>query len=171
MWFSKSQRPWKVKIIGYNKWHHQIPWPQKHRSRRQIHHLSSKVTVRDIFLHNGWTWFTRILLISKQVRNLYKWTSIRKWQIEYLQWMVNTHSQKINITDSRQSCISFGIIDKSECFSYNNHHKQVKFETMLLTNVTVCSCPSSGTGACVAINVIITCSSIHTGTWCTFINV
>ena len=35
-----SQRswPWKVKVIGQNKWHHQIPWPWKHISRCQIHH-------------------------------------------------------------------------------------------------------------------------------------
>ena len=30
-----------------------------------------------------------------------------------------THSQKTNITDARQSRKSIGIIDKSECFSYN----------------------------------------------------
>ena len=34
--------------------------------------------------------FKYMLLISKQVKNLYKWTSIR-WEMEYLQWMVNTH--------------------------------------------------------------------------------
>ena len=48
--------PWKVKIIGQNKWHYQIPWPQKHRSRHQNFHpkcFSSKVIVKDIFLHNG----------------------------------------------------------------------------------------------------------------------
>ena len=33
-----------------------------------------------------------ILLISKQVKNLYKRTSIRWWQMGYLQWMVNTHT-------------------------------------------------------------------------------
>ena len=32
----------------------------------------------------------------------------------------HTHSQKTNITDARQSHKSFGIIDKSECFSYNS---------------------------------------------------
>ena len=32
----------------------------------------------------------------------------------------HTHSQKTNITDSGQSLKSFGIIDKSECFSYNS---------------------------------------------------
>ena len=48
--------PWKVKVIGQNKWHHQLPWPQKHRSRHQNLHpkcFSSKVIVKDIFLHNG----------------------------------------------------------------------------------------------------------------------
>ena len=60
------------------------------------------------------------LLISKQVKNLYKWTSIIRWEMEYLQWMENTHSQKTNITDARQSRKSIGIIDKSECFSYNS---------------------------------------------------
>ena len=28
--------------------------------------------------------FNHILLISKQVKNLYKWTSIRRWEMEYL---------------------------------------------------------------------------------------
>ena len=53
-----SQRswPWKVKVIGRNKWHHQIPWPQKLISRHQNRHpkrLSSKVMAKDVFLHNG----------------------------------------------------------------------------------------------------------------------
>ena len=30
-------------------------------------------------------WFKRILLMPKQVKNLYKWTSVRRWQMEYLQ--------------------------------------------------------------------------------------
>ena len=37
--------------------------------------------------------------------------------------MNGEHTQSetlINITDSRQSCKSFGIIDESECFSYNS---------------------------------------------------
>ena len=48
--------PWKVKVIGQNKWHCQLPWPQKHRSRHQNLRpkcFSSKVIVKDIFLHNG----------------------------------------------------------------------------------------------------------------------
>ena len=48
--------PWKVKVIGQNKWHHKIPWPQKHVSRCQNHHskcLSLKVMAKDVFLHNG----------------------------------------------------------------------------------------------------------------------
>ena len=48
--------PWKVKVTGKNKWHYQISRPQKHRTRCQNHHpkcLSSKVMVKDIFLHNG----------------------------------------------------------------------------------------------------------------------
>ena len=53
-----SQRswPWKVKVIGQNKWHHQIPWPWKHISRCQNHHpkcLTLKVMVKDVFLYNG----------------------------------------------------------------------------------------------------------------------
>ena len=53
-----SQRswPWKVKVIGQNKWHHQIPWPRKHISRCQNHHpmcLTFKVMVKDVILHNG----------------------------------------------------------------------------------------------------------------------
>ena len=53
-----SQRswPWKVKVIGQNKWYHQIPWPWKHISRCQNHHpkcLTLKVMVKDIFLYNG----------------------------------------------------------------------------------------------------------------------
>ena len=53
-----SQRswPWKVKVIGQNKWHHQISWPWKHIPRCQNHHpkcLSSKVMVKDVFLYNG----------------------------------------------------------------------------------------------------------------------
>ena len=53
-----SQRswPWKVKVIGQNKWHHQIPWPWKHISRCQNRHpkcLSWKVMVKDVFLLNG----------------------------------------------------------------------------------------------------------------------
>ena len=46
----------KVKVIGQNKWHHRIPWPQKHRSRHQNCHpkcFSSKVMVKNIFLDNG----------------------------------------------------------------------------------------------------------------------
>ena len=27
---SQRSGPWKVKIIGQNKWHHQVPWPWKH---------------------------------------------------------------------------------------------------------------------------------------------
>ena len=47
--------PWKVKVIGQNKWHHQIPWPWKHIPRCQNRHpkcLSSKVMVKEVFLHN-----------------------------------------------------------------------------------------------------------------------
>ena len=40
-------------------------------------------------------WFKRILIISKQVKNLHKWTSVRRWQMGYLQWMVNTQSDKL----------------------------------------------------------------------------
>ena len=48
--------PWKVKVIGQNNWHHEIPWPWKHISRCQNHHpkcLTSKVMVKDVFLYNG----------------------------------------------------------------------------------------------------------------------
>ena len=48
--------PWKVKVIRQNKLHNQLPWPQKHRSRHQNLHpkcFSSKIIVKDIFLHNG----------------------------------------------------------------------------------------------------------------------
>ena len=43
-----SQRswPWKLKVIGQYKRHHQIPWPQKHKSRHQNWNpkcISSKV--------------------------------------------------------------------------------------------------------------------------------
>ena len=48
--------------------------------------------------------FKHILLISKQVKNI-KWTPIRRWEMEYWQWMENTHSQKTNITDTRLSYI------------------------------------------------------------------
>ena len=53
-----SQRswPWKVKVIGQNKWHHQIPWPRKYISKCQDHHpmcLTFKVMVKDVILHNG----------------------------------------------------------------------------------------------------------------------
>ena len=53
-----SQRswPWKVKVIGQNKWHHEIYWPWKHISRCQNHHpmcLTFKVMVKDVILHNG----------------------------------------------------------------------------------------------------------------------
>ena len=34
----------------------------------------------------------------------------------------HTQSEKTNITDSKQSCKSFGIIDESECFSYNYYY-------------------------------------------------
>ena len=54
MWFCKGH--WKVKVIRQNKWHQQLPWPQKHRLRHQNLHpkcFSSKVIVKDIFLHNG----------------------------------------------------------------------------------------------------------------------
>ena len=55
MWFCKVMT---LKGQGHrqNKWHHQIPWPQKHRSRHQNRHpkcLSSKVMAKDISLHNG----------------------------------------------------------------------------------------------------------------------
>ena len=40
---SKRSWLWKVKVIGQNKWHHRIPWSQKHRSRRQIVILSALV--------------------------------------------------------------------------------------------------------------------------------
>ena len=48
--------PWKVKVIGQNKWHHQIPWPWRHISRCQNHHpkcITLKVMVKDLFLYNG----------------------------------------------------------------------------------------------------------------------
>ena len=53
-----SQRswPWKVKVIGQNKWRHEISWPWKHISRCQNHHpkcLTSKVMVKVVFLYNG----------------------------------------------------------------------------------------------------------------------
>ena len=53
-----SQRswPWKVKVIGQNKWHHEIYWPWKHISRCRNHHpmcLTFKVMVKDVILHNG----------------------------------------------------------------------------------------------------------------------
>ena len=47
---------WKIEVIGQNKWHHRIPWPQEHRCRHQNHHpksSSSKVMTNDIFLHNS----------------------------------------------------------------------------------------------------------------------
>ena len=45
-----------MKVIGHNKWHHRIPWPQKHTVRHQSHRrkcFSSKVTVPIVVLHNG----------------------------------------------------------------------------------------------------------------------
>ena len=49
--------PWKVKVIPVqNKWYHWIPWPEKHVYWLQNCHpkcLSSKVTIKDVFLHNG----------------------------------------------------------------------------------------------------------------------
>ena len=56
MWLRKRPWPWKVKVIGQNKWHHWVPWPQKHRPRHQNRHpkcFSLKVMVKDIFLYNG----------------------------------------------------------------------------------------------------------------------
>ena len=53
---SQRSSPWKVKVIGQNKWHHQIPWPSKHISRCQNHHpkcLTLKVMVKDFFLYNA----------------------------------------------------------------------------------------------------------------------
>ena len=47
--------------------------------------------------------------------------------------MVNTHSQKTNITDSRQSCKSFGIIDKSECLVTTSLAKEVMFLVALVS--------------------------------------
>ena len=49
-----SQRswPWKVKVIGQNKWHHQIPLAWKHVSRCQNHHpkcLTLKDMVKEFF--------------------------------------------------------------------------------------------------------------------------
>ena len=44
------------KVIGQNKWYHRISWRQTHRSRHQNRHhtcFSSKVMVKDVFLHNG----------------------------------------------------------------------------------------------------------------------
>ena len=35
---SERSWPWKVKVIGQQKWHHRILWPQKHRSRHQNCH-------------------------------------------------------------------------------------------------------------------------------------
>ena len=52
---SQRSRSWNVNVIGQNKWHHRIPWPQIHRFRCQNPHpkcLSSKVMVKDVFLHN-----------------------------------------------------------------------------------------------------------------------
>ena len=48
--------PWMVKVTGQNKWHHRIPWLQKHRSRHQNSHpncFSSNVNVKDVFLQNN----------------------------------------------------------------------------------------------------------------------
>ena len=55
--------------------------------------------------------------------------------------MENTYSQKTNITDARQSCKSFGIIDKSECFSYNSLITSLAKEVMFLValvSLSVC---------------------------------
>ena len=41
-------------------------------------------------------WVKDILLTSKQVKNLRKWTSITWWQMGYLQWMINTHTPEMN---------------------------------------------------------------------------
>ena len=54
MWFRRGHN-WKVKVIGKNKWHHRVPWLQKHRSRHQNRHptcFSSKVMVKNVCLHN-----------------------------------------------------------------------------------------------------------------------
>ena len=53
-----SQRswPWKVKVTGQNKWHHQIPWPRNIYLNAKIIilcALSFKVMVKDVILHNG----------------------------------------------------------------------------------------------------------------------
>ena len=48
--------PWKVKVIGQNKQHHQMPWPWKHICKCQNRHpkcLSWKVMAKDVFFLNG----------------------------------------------------------------------------------------------------------------------
>ena len=52
-----------------------------------------------IFIFLFEVWFKHVLLISKQVKNLYKWTSIRWWQMRYLQWMTNTQSEHNSTQD------------------------------------------------------------------------
>ena len=72
-----SQRswPWKVKVIGQNKWHHEIYWPWKHISRCQNHHpmcLTFKVMVKDVILHNGGQ-RNAFAYVSRSNRSRYFW--------------------------------------------------------------------------------------------------
>ena len=48
-------------------------------------------------------WFKHVLLISKQVKNLYKWTSIRWWQMRYLQRMTK-HTVRTWTRHNTESC-------------------------------------------------------------------
>ena len=61
-----------------------------------------KQAVFYILIMHG-TWFKHVLLISKQVKNLYKWTSIRWWQMRYLQRMTK-HTVRTWTRHNTESC-------------------------------------------------------------------
>ena len=84
--------PWKVKVIGKNKWHHQILWPSKYRSRRHNHYLesfSSKEIVKHVFLLNGGQRVT-LTYVSRQIhiaQYIFQFT----WRLLFKDLSLNFH--------------------------------------------------------------------------------
>ena len=70
-------------------------------ARMEVGREGARFWIWLYLLISSMVWFKCVLLIAKQVKNLYKWTSIGWWQMGYLQWMTNRHSQNTNSTHYR----------------------------------------------------------------------
>ena len=126
-----------VKVIGQNRWHHQIPWPQKHRSWHQNHHpkcLSSKVLGKDGFLHNGGqrNAFAYISLSNHSRWFLIYWKALTQGMLIWWQFVQQElrYGQKCDSTESWPSKVKVIHEDQKALRSARCHlpiSKHVKF--------------------------------------------